>query len=124
MTRDTELVLSHPVVPMGHVVHCGAPGHEMSSTIFMLGWDQCGFHKKHARTRYAKLMFWHPEGFAGNVMYSAASGPLNIDSLFFTLGKAQCGCHKKHARIRYFELVLLHTMGSVGHVWHFGASRT
>jgi hypothetical protein len=37
----------------------------------MLGRGQCGFHKKR-RTRYAELVFLHPMGSAGDVVYSGA----------------------------------------------------
>jgi hypothetical protein len=33
-------------------------------TIFMLGWEQYGFDKKHTGTCYAELVFLHPVGFA------------------------------------------------------------
>jgi hypothetical protein len=40
----------------------------------MLVCARCGIDKKRARTRYAELVFLHPVGSAGHVMYSGASG--------------------------------------------------
>jgi hypothetical protein len=45
----------------------------------------CSFHKKHARTNYAKLEFFHPVGSAGHVVHSSAFGVRNINTLFFIL---------------------------------------
>jgi hypothetical protein len=84
----------------------------------MLRWSKCGFHKKHAETRYAELVFWHPVGSAGYVVYSDASAVRNIDALFFMLGFDRYRLHKKHAVIRYAKLVFLHPVGSAGHVVH------
>jgi hypothetical protein len=42
---------------------------------FMLGWDQCEFHKKRTETRYVELVFLHPLGFVGHVVHSDASRP-------------------------------------------------
>jgi hypothetical protein len=36
----------------------------------MLEWDRYGLHKKHARTRYAKLVFLHLVGSVGQVEHS------------------------------------------------------
>jgi hypothetical protein len=52
----------------------------------MFGWKQYRFHKKHARTRYAKIMFLHPVGSVGHVVHSGAFGLQNIDTLFVMLG--------------------------------------
>jgi hypothetical protein len=38
----------------------------------MLGWGQCGFHKKGAETRYVELVFFHLVGFTGHVVHSDA----------------------------------------------------
>jgi hypothetical protein len=64
-------------------------------TIFMLGWARCGFHKKHVRTRYTKLVFLHMVGSMGHGVHSGASRARNIDSLFFILKWDWYGFHKK-----------------------------
>jgi hypothetical protein len=51
----------------------------------MLRWDQYGFDKKHAGTRYNELVFLPPVGSASNVVHSSASGASNINTLFFVL---------------------------------------
>jgi hypothetical protein len=40
----------------------------------MLGWDPNGFHKKHARARYAERVFLHPLGSSVHVVDSGVSG--------------------------------------------------
>jgi hypothetical protein len=57
-TRYVELVFLHPVGSVGHVVHSGVSGTQNADSLFfMLDWDQYGFHKKHAGTHYAELVF-------------------------------------------------------------------
>jgi hypothetical protein len=73
----------------------------------MLRWYRCGFYKKRVRTRYVELVFLHPVGSAGHVVYSGASGAQNGDTLFFMLWWAQCGFHKKRIGTHYAELVFL-----------------
>jgi hypothetical protein len=54
-----------------------------------------GFHKKRAKTRYVKLVFLLPVGYAGHVVLSGAYGPQNVDALVFMLGWDWCGFQKK-----------------------------
>jgi hypothetical protein len=58
----------------------------IDAIFFMFRWTRCGFHKKHARTRYTELEFLHQLGSAGHVAHSGASEARNIDVLFFMLG--------------------------------------
>jgi hypothetical protein len=75
-----------------------------------------------AGTKYAKLVFLHPMGFAGHVVHSGASEKQNIDALFFMLGWTRCRLHKKRVRTHYAELVFLDLVDSAGHVVHSGVS--
>jgi hypothetical protein len=50
----------------------------------MVGWDQFGFNKKRGGTRYTELVFSHPMGSMGHVLYSGALGAQNGDALFIT----------------------------------------
>jgi hypothetical protein len=45
----------------------------VNALFFMLVWDRYGFRKKSAETRYIGLMFLHPIGSAGHVVYSGVS---------------------------------------------------
>jgi hypothetical protein len=72
---------------MGHIVHSGASRpRNIDALFFILGMAHCGFHKKHAGTHYAELVFFHPLGSLGHVAHSGASKPRNFDALFFMLG--------------------------------------
>jgi hypothetical protein len=71
----------------------------------MLASDQCGFHKKRARTRYTELVFLHPVGFVGHIVHSAVSGIQNVDARFFILGWDRYGFHRKRVGTHFTELV-------------------
>jgi hypothetical protein len=70
----------------GHVVHFGASGKQnVIALFFKLGWDQYGFNKKRAETRYAELVFSYPVGSVGHVLHSGAPGKRNMIALFYKL---------------------------------------
>jgi hypothetical protein len=99
----------HSVGSAGNVVYSAASRPQnIDALFFMLEWDQYGFTKKRAGTRYAKLVFLHPVGSAGHVLHSDASGPLNINTLFFMLEWDRYGFYNKRAGTHYAELVFLH----------------
>jgi hypothetical protein len=49
-------------------------GMKCRHTFFMMLWDQYGFEKKRAMTRYIDLVFLHPVGSGGHIMHSGAFG--------------------------------------------------
>jgi hypothetical protein len=58
-----------------HVVHSGASGVRNFDTLFfMLWWDRYRFHEKRIGTSYAELVFLHPVGFAGHVLFRCIRG--------------------------------------------------
>jgi hypothetical protein len=65
----------HLVGYAGHIVHFGTFGvRNVIALFFTLGWDRSGFNKKSVGTRYAKLVFLMPLGYATHVVHSDASG--------------------------------------------------
>jgi hypothetical protein len=73
----------------GHVVHSGMSGaRNVNALFFMIGWVRCSFHKKHAGTCYAELVFLHHVGSVDHVVHSGASGAQNVNTLFFMHGLA------------------------------------
>jgi hypothetical protein len=68
-------VFLHLVGSVGHVVYSDVSGVSNGDALFfILGWDRCGFNKKRAETRYAKLLFLLPLESEGHVVHSDASG--------------------------------------------------
>jgi hypothetical protein len=96
-THDTDLVFSHLVGSVGHVVHSGSPGTRIVNALFfILGWAWCVFHKKSIGKHYAELVFLHPVGSVGNVVHSGMSGMRNVNTPFFHSGMSLlCGNQSK-----------------------------
>jgi hypothetical protein len=61
--------------------------------------------EKHVRTCYDELMFLHPVGSAGHVVYSSASGARNVNTIFFMLRWDWYGFHKKLLETRTMNFV-------------------
>jgi hypothetical protein len=66
--EDTlRLVLLYVVGYSGHVVYSDASGaRNVIALFFMLDWDRYEFNKKHARRRYAKVVFFASGGICGS----------------------------------------------------------
>jgi hypothetical protein len=88
----------------------------------MLRWDQYRFDKKCIGTRYAELLFFHPEGSVGDIVLFGASDWRIIDTLFFRLRWDWYGFDKKRFRTRYAKILFFHPVQSADQVLHFGAS--
>jgi hypothetical protein len=73
--------------------------------------DQYGFNKKHAGTCYDKLVFLHPVGSAGDIVYSGVPGAQNVNALFFLFRCDRFGFSKMRTGRHYTKLVFLHPVG-------------
>jgi hypothetical protein len=89
----------------------------------MVGWAQGCFHKKHAGTYYAELVFLHQVGCTDHVVHCGVSGAQNVIALFFMLGWESYGFDKKRVGAHYAELVFLHQVGCTSRVVHSGMPR-
>jgi hypothetical protein len=74
----------------------------------MLGWAHDVFHEKCIMTCYAKHVFLHHVGSAGDVVNFGVSRPRNVESLFFMFGWDWYRFDKKRVRTHYAKLVFLH----------------
>jgi hypothetical protein len=106
-TCCAELVFSHPVGSMGHIVHSGAHlGHRTSTYYFSCLGGPGAVSIKSVRTHYAEFVFFlHSVESAGQVVHFGASGTRNVDALFFMVRWARYGFHKKSAGTHYAKLV-------------------
>jgi hypothetical protein len=108
-THCIELLFLHLVRSAHHVGHFCAPGHEMSTHNFSCsGGTSTDLTKSASGCVMPNLFFSHPEGSAGHIVHSGASGERNIDTLFFMLEWDQYGFDKKCITTRYAELLIFH----------------
>jgi hypothetical protein len=76
-------------------MHSSASGAQnINAIFFMLGWARCRFHQKHTRTRYTKLVFFHPVRSVGHVVHSSVLRARNVATLFYMLEWDRYGFHK------------------------------
>jgi hypothetical protein len=94
----------------------------VDTLFFMLAWAPCAFHKKCVGTCYARLVFLHPVGVSGHIVYPGESAVQNVDALFLMLKWDWYRSQKNRIWTRYAEYVFLCLVGSVGHIVHSSAS--
>jgi hypothetical protein len=88
-----------PVGSVGHVGHSSAfEARNVDALFFIIGWAQCGLHRKRAGAHYVELVFLHPVGSVGHEVHSGGARARNVNTIFFMHGWARCGFHKKRAR--------------------------
>jgi hypothetical protein len=66
-----------------------------------------------AGRHYTQLVFLHPVGALGYIVYSGASAAQNVVTLFFILEWDRYGFGKKRDETHYTEHVFLHPIGYV-----------
>jgi hypothetical protein len=110
-------IFLHLVGSVGHIVHSDAFGSQNTDTLFFMPkWAQCGFHKKHVGTRYAKLVFLHSMGSTCHVMHSLCPGRENLVHYF----SCSCGLGTDSIKSVLGHVTpnfcfFLHPVGSAGH---------
>jgi hypothetical protein len=71
---------------------------------------------------HARLVFLHPVGVSGHIVYPSESAAQNVDALFLMLMWDWYRFQKNRIWTHYAEYVFLRLVGSVGHIVHSSAS--